>query len=92
MGDIFALQSRPVTPSIRPSEKAEPVLVTDNSAMESFFSSLKTERTSRTQYRSRNQCRADLFDYVERFYNVRRRHSTIGYVSPAEFELLATKA
>jgi len=66
--------------------------VWDNSAMESFFSSLKTERTSRTQYRSRNQCRADLFDYVERFYNVRRRHSTIGYVSPAEFELLATKA
>ena len=66
--------------------------VWDNSAMESFFSSLKTERTSRTQYRSRNQCRADLFDYVERFYNMRRRHSTIGYVSPAEFELLATKA
>jgi putative transposase len=66
--------------------------VWDNSAMESFFSSLKTERTSRIQYRSRNPCRADLFDYVERFYNVRRRHSTIGYVSPAEFELLATKA
>ena len=66
--------------------------VWDNSAMESFFSSLKTERTSRIQYRSRNQCRADLFDYVERFYNVRRRHSTIGYVSPVEFERLATKA
>jgi putative transposase len=53
---------------------------------------LKTERTSRIQYRSRNQCRADLFDYVERFYNVRRRHSTIGYVSPVEFERLAAKA
>ena len=66
--------------------------VWDNSAMESFFSSLKTERTSRTQYRSRNQCRADLFDYVERFYNARRRHSTIGYDSPVEFERLATKA
>ncbi len=66
--------------------------VWDNSAMESFFSSLKTERTSRTQYRSRNQCRDDLFDYVERFYNVRRRYSTIGYVSTAEFEILATKA
>lgn len=66
--------------------------VWDNSAMESFFSSLKTARTSRIQYRSRNQCRADLFDYVERFYNVRCRHSTIGQVSPAEFELLATKA
>jgi len=60
--------------------------VWDNSAMESFFSSLKTERTTRSRYRTRNQARADVFDYVERFYNVRRRHSTIGYVSPAEFE------
>jgi len=53
---------------------------------------LKTERTSRIQYRSRNQCRADLFDYVERFYNMRRRHATIGFVSPAGFERLAAKA
>jgi putative transposase len=60
--------------------------VWDNSAMESFFSSLKTERTTRSRYRTRNEARADLFDYVERFYNLRRRHSTIGYVSPAEFE------
>jgi putative transposase len=60
--------------------------VWDNPAMESFFSSLKTERTSRSRYRTRNQVRADVFDYVERFYNVRRRHSTIGCVSPAEFE------
>ena len=63
--------------------------VWDNSAMESFFSSLKTERTSRSRYRTRSQARADVFDYVERFYNVRRRHSTIGYVSPAEFESMA---
>ena len=63
--------------------------VWDNSAMESCFSSLKTERTSRSRYRTRNQARADVFDYVERFYNVRRRHSTIGYVSPAEFESIA---
>jgi putative transposase len=63
--------------------------VWDNSAMESFFSSLKTERTTRSRYRTRNQARADVFDYVERFYNVRRRHSTIGYVSPAEFESIA---
>ena len=59
-----------------------------NSAMESFFSSLKTERTTRSRYRTRNEARADLFDYVERFYNLRRRHSTIGYVSPAEFEYM----
>lgn len=60
--------------------------VWDNSAMESFFSSLKTERTARRVYRSREQARSDVFDYIERFYNPTRRHSTIGYVSPVQFE------
>lgn len=60
--------------------------VWDNSAMESFFSSLKTERTARKVYRTRAEARADVFDYVERFYNPTRRHSTLGYVSPIEFE------
>ena len=60
--------------------------VLDNSAMESFFSSLKTERSARKVYRSREQARADVFDYIERFYNPNRRHSTLGYVSPVEFE------
>jgi putative transposase len=60
--------------------------VWDNSAMESFFSSLKTERTARKVYRTREQARADVFDYIERFYNPTRRHSTLGYVSPIEFE------
>jgi putative transposase len=60
--------------------------VWDNAAMESFFSSLKTERTARKVYRSRNEAKADVFDYIERFYNTTRRHSTIGYVSPVEFE------
>jgi putative transposase len=64
--------------------------VWDNSAMESFFSSLKTERVSRTVYRTRNEARADLFDYVERFYNPRRRHSTLGFLSPADFESAAS--
>jgi putative transposase len=64
--------------------------VWDNSAMESFFSTLKTERVHRTVYRTRDEARADVFDYVERFYNPRRRHSTIGYVSPVEFEQNAT--
>jgi putative transposase len=63
--------------------------VWDNAAMESFFSSLKTERTARKVYRTRNQARADVFDYIERFYNPQRRHSTIGYISPMEFERLA---
>jgi putative transposase len=60
--------------------------VWDNAAMESFFSSLKTERTNRMIYRTRAEAKADVFDYIERFYNPRRRHSTIGYVSPIEFE------
>jgi putative transposase len=54
--------------------------------MESFFSSLKTERTARKAYRSRDQAKADVFDYIERFYNPKRRHSTIGHLSPMEFE------
>jgi len=60
--------------------------VWDNAAMESFFSTLKTERTARKIYRTRDAARADVFDYIERFYNPRRRHSTLGYVSPVAYE------
>ena len=60
--------------------------VWDNAAMESFFSSLKTERIGGKTYRSRDEARADVFDYIERFYNPKRRHSTIGYLSPMTFE------
>jgi putative transposase len=60
--------------------------VWDNSAMESFFSSMKTERTARKVYRTRDAARADVFDYIERFYNPRRRHSKLGYLSPMAFE------
>jgi len=63
--------------------------VWDNAAMESFFSSLKTERIARRIYRTRDEARADVFDYIERFYNTKRRHSTIGYLSPMEFEMKA---
>jgi putative transposase len=60
--------------------------VWDNAAMESFFSSLKTERTANKTYRTRDDAKADVFDYIERFYNSKRRHSTIGYLSPMEYE------
>ena len=66
--------------------------VWDNAAMESFFSSLKTERTARKTYRTHDQAKADVFDYVERFYNPKRRHSTLGYLSPMEFEMRAQSA
>ena len=43
-------------------------------------------------YRTRDQARADVFDYIERFYNLRRRHSTLGYLSPVEYENQAVPA
>jgi len=55
--------------------------VWDNAAVERFFSTLKIERVRRKVYRTRDQARADVFDYIERFYNPTRRHSTIGYLS-----------
>ena len=66
--------------------------VWDNAAMESFFSSLKTERIARKTYRTRNQARQDVFDYIERFYDPARRHSTLGYLSPMDFEKQANVA
>ena len=57
--------------------------------MKSFFSPLKTERTPRKTYRTRDEARAEMFDYIERFYNPKRRHSTIGYISPMDFEMKA---
>lgn len=59
----------------------------DNAAMESFFASLKKERVyTKPRYPTRDEARADLFDYIEAFYNPQRRHSTLGQISPAEFE------
>jgi len=60
--------------------------VWDNAAMESFFSSLKTERIGKKIYRTRSQAKADVFDYIECFYNPTRRHLTLGYLSPIDFE------
>lgn len=53
--------------------------------MESFFRSRKTERVYLTSYASYQEVKTDLLDYI-RFYNHRRRHSTLGYISPIEFE------
>lgn len=64
----------------------------DNAVMESFFHTLKTERTHHRRYRTRAEARADVFDYIETFYNRRRRHSSLGYLSPAEFEARAKAA
>jgi transposase InsO family protein len=58
----------------------------DNAAMESCFGTLKAERINRQNYQTRDQARQDIVSYVEGFYNVTRRHSTLGYRSPLEFE------
>jgi transposase InsO family protein len=58
----------------------------DNAPMESFFHSLKTELVMHCDYKTREQARASLFEYMEVFYNRQRRHSTINYVAPLDFE------
>jgi transposase InsO family protein len=60
----------------------------DNAAMESFFSSFKRELVyqRQTPYADHGQAKAEVFEYIECWYNRRRRHSSLGYVSPVEFE------
>jgi len=58
----------------------------DNAVAESFFSTLKAELVHRTDYVSRSHARASIFEYIEVFYNGRRRHSALGYLSPVAHE------
>jgi len=60
----------------------------DNAPMESFFGSLKSERVNHQLYRTRDEARADIFYYIEAFYNRRRLHSSLGYLSPVAYEQL----
>ena len=53
--------------------------------MESFFASLKKELVHHEDYATRDEARASIFEYIEAFYNRSRRHSTLGYSSPAQF-------
>jgi transposase InsO family protein len=58
----------------------------DNAVAESFFASLKLELVYQVQWRTRDEVRTAIFEYIELFYNRRRRHSSLGYLSPLEFE------
>lgn len=58
----------------------------DNAAMESFWSTLKLELVYRRRYESHPEARAELFDYIEAFYNRQRAHSALGYLSPVDFQ------
>lgn len=60
----------------------------DNAPVESFFGILKRELVFHSRYHSRAQARQSIFDYIERFYNRRRIHASLGYLTPSEFEEL----
>jgi putative transposase len=62
----------------------------DNAPMESFFASLKKELVHGADFATRAEARAEIFEYIEVFYNNQRRHSSLGYVSPAEYEQSCT--
>lgn len=64
----------------------------DNAAMESFFHSLKTECVFHEKYQTRDDAKKSIFDYIEVFYNRRRKHSYLGYKSPEQYEQVAYEA
>jgi len=64
----------------------------DNAITETFFHSLKTEHIYFNSYKTRDEARQSIFDYIEMFYNRERRHSSIGYMSPDQFEKMAVPA
>lgn len=63
----------------------------DNAAMESFFGRLKNECMQGRPYQTREEAQSDLFSWIEGWYNQKRRHSYLGYLSPAEFEKKAAR-
>ena len=58
----------------------------DNAAMESFWSTLKLELVYRRQFATHAQARAEIFSFIELFYNPKRLHSSLNYLSPVNFE------
>ncbi|OHB48259.1 MAG: transposase [Planctomycetes bacterium GWF2_41_51] len=63
----------------------------DNACMESFFGSLKSEWIRDKKYINFEEAKKDIFKYVGVFYNRRRRHASLGYISPAEYEEISEK-
>ena len=63
----------------------------DNAPMESFFATLKKELVHDEDYATREEARASIFEYIETFYNRVRRHSTLGYLSPVDYEVAQAK-
>jgi putative transposase len=63
----------------------------DNAMAESFFATLECELLDRRKFRTQAEARMAIFEFIEGWYNTRRRHSSLGYLSPAEFERNRTK-
>ena len=63
----------------------------DNAVAESFFATLKVELVYQSRWSTRTHARNEVFEYIERFYNRKRRHSALGYLSPHEFEHQASR-
>jgi transposase InsO family protein len=87
-------QRRPLQPSrqrraLDPETTAE--YFYDNAVCESFFKTLKSELVDRQSWPTRAQLRTAVFDYIECFYNRQRRHSSLDYLSPAEYEKITTQ-
>lgn len=78
-----ALQSRAIQPSMSRTANCY-----DNAVMESFFASLKAELVDQRRFVSVAQARAEIFLYIEAFYNRKRRHSALGYLCPNQFEAI----
>ena len=64
----------------------------DNAPSESFFHTLKTEMVHHEKFKTRSDAKQAIFEYIEVFYNRRRKHSTIGYVAPMEYDEAYRKA
>jgi len=58
----------------------------DNAVVESFFATLEWELIDRSDWHTRDEARLAIFEYIECWYNPKRRHSSLGYLSPAEYE------
>lgn len=86
-----AYQHRLISCGIRGS-MSRPGNCWDNAVVESFFATLKTELMRGRLYHTRQEARTEIFAYLEGFYNRSRRHSTLGYLSPVEFEQRAAQS
>jgi transposase InsO family protein len=80
------LQEQGITCSMSRRGRAPPGQDWDNAPAESFFATLKKEEVYREDYRTHEQAKASLFYYIEVFYNRKRRHSGLGYISPHDYE------